>query len=129
MPKGLVDKIKELEYKASIELKQKIYEKNYKIDQKFKKKLTEFSEKIEQMAEREKSIAKNKIIKRIDTKLKNKIRKAKGVKPIKYATKQKSLSKIKNIYLTTLQKYVRLRDSSSDGYLTCISCSNIRHWK
>ena len=93
------------------------------LNHKFQKKLDAFWEKLKVIKENEYLRAKKKIITLVDTKLKNKIRRVKGHKEVKYKKKPKSLAYFKKACLTTLQKYVRLRDTGLDGRWFCISCA------
>ena len=125
----LEQKLKDIEFKKKNMIANKLYKKLTLINKKYESIEKEFWEKIRIKADNEYLKYKKRAERQVENWSKNQIRKAKGSQTIKYATKEKSIAKIKSEYLTTLQKYVRLRDSRSDGYWECISCLATVHWK
>ena len=129
MAKSQEQKIKEIEMKAANELVTRLEQKRFSLERKYQKMIDLREEKLKEKQEKEFLTEKKKIERQVHTKMKNKIRKVKWHKEVKYRSQKVPIQKLKNSLLRTIQKYCRLRDTGENWYWRCISCPKIRHWK
>lgn len=97
-------------------LEKELRKVNLKFDRQLKRQLKSYDNKL-----------KNKEIKKVNKTL---VKKGKKPKKLKVVKKKKlpSKSKLWDLYLKEIQRYVRLLESNENGIGKCISCWKLLHW-